>query len=131
MKNNFLTHIGLLLLIGSLINCKIIKTQKKDEPNCTKLINRKIYSVLENDFKLTKLEINNINRLIFNVYFDNTGKIDSLNFIKYKLDEKGISEAVINDKLKRISFKCIYKNYYLGSIKPTHYTFIFNPKIAY
>lgn len=129
MKNTFLTYTSLFLLIAILINCKVVKNQKNDEPNCTKLINRKIFSVLENDFKLTKLEINNINRLIFNVYLDKTGKIDSLNFIKYKLDEKGISESEIKEKLKGISFKCIYTNYYLGSIKPTHYTFIFNPKM--
>jgi hypothetical protein len=123
-----LTILSVFLI--SLNSCKINSINRSSpEPNCSIHINSEIKMIVKEQFENEKYSITEKNKLVFSIFMSSENKVDSIVFVKTDFNQNESNIRILKDKLLKINYSCIYKNYFQVQPKPTSFIFNYNPNL--
>lgn len=123
-----LIYFSFLIAILFLLGCVTHGVMMTDT-DCLRKVNTIVANELKEDYVNDSVfDIKDI-KILMKFYIKENGKADSIVFIQSNLNEKGINEKQLINRLMKQSYKCIRLIYYAHKPYPDEVTIVFNPNL--
>ncbi len=123
---NFIFFLSFLFFCNHCATSQVIT----DDVECLKKINTMVSNELKRELSNNyEIVIEDI-KVIMEFYINESGKADSIVFIRSDLQEFNVKDNLIINSLMKERYDCLKNVYYKDKLKPDNVTVIFNPELS-